>query len=67
VPVATALALALFLGSLAGVVPSMVGPLRLDLLLIGTLAVIAVLSVGVRGRRSGEETRADLETSRAMP
>ena len=67
VPAATAFGLALFLGSLAGVVPSMVGPLRLDLLLIGTLAVIAVLSVGVRGRRSGEETRADLETSRAMP
>jgi Na+/proline symporter len=67
VPAATAFGLALFLGSLAGVVPSMVGPLRLDLLLIGTLAVIAVLSVVVRGRRPGEETRADLETSRAMP
>ncbi|PSQ93585.1 MAG: hypothetical protein BRD52_00865 [Bacteroidetes bacterium SW_4_67_19] len=57
VPVATALALALFLGSLAGIVPSTVGPVRLDLLLLGSLALIAVASVVMRRRGNGGRAR----------
>lgn len=46
----TGLGLLIFLGSLAGVIPSMVGPLRLDLLLLAMLALLAVASV-LRRRR----------------
>jgi SSS family solute:Na+ symporter len=53
-PAATAVALALFLGSLAGIVPSMVGPVRLDLLLLGSLALVTVASVIARRRGDGD-------------
>lgn len=50
--VATAFALVLFLGILAGVVPEMIGPVRLDLLLLGALGTLAVGSVVYRHRRA---------------
>lgn len=46
--VATGIALAVFLGSVLGVVPQVVGPLRLDLLLLIALGAIALASSVLR-------------------
>ncbi len=45
---ATALALLLFLASLLGVIPSMVGPIRLDLLLLLSVGMITLISYYTR-------------------
>lgn len=50
--VATALGLALFLASLAGIIPSQIGPARLDLALLMTLGFFTGASVLMRNARA---------------
>lgn len=48
---ATAVGLAIFLASLTGILPSMIGPIRMDLLLFILLAAVAAASIALRSRR----------------
>jgi hypothetical protein len=57
---ATGVALVLFLGAEAGLVPSTIGPLRTDLLLLGTLAVITVGTMLVRRTQTPRPEEADV-------
>ncbi|NQV35396.1 MAG: sodium:solute symporter family protein [Phycisphaeraceae bacterium] len=50
IALATAVALLLYLGSLAKWVPGKIGPLQLDLFLLLSLGVLALVSLGIRSR-----------------
>lgn len=49
IPIATCLALFIFVGSLLGLVPSMIAGLRLDLGLLGALTLISLGSIAIQG------------------
>lgn len=57
--VATGLGLVLFIASLVELVPGMIGPIRLDLLLIGGLGLVALASTFIR--QSAGASVADME------
>ncbi|MCP4453579.1 MAG: sodium:solute symporter family protein, partial [Planctomycetes bacterium] len=50
IALATSVALLLFLASLAQWVPGKIGPLQLDLLLLMSLGILTLVSVGIRSR-----------------